>query len=309
MKRFLEDQPEFRKTRGGVVLNQVVTDLLTRPVYAGLVEAPDWGVTLRKGHHEPIISVETFRKNQDRLKGGARAPNRADINADFPLRGFVVCGDCGGPLTGCWSKGRMSLHAYYLCFKRECPSYRKSIRREAIERDFEELLGGMTPPPSVLRVARMRLEDLWNHRLAIDTERARSLKQTLADIEKEVDAALDQIVKVKLDAVRSAFEARISKLEAEKLEVSEKIANCGRPLGSFDETVRTAIDLIENPLKIWSFERLEYKQAVLKLAFSERPAYVRNQGFRTPNPALPFKVLADFQSGKEEWRARQDSNL
>src|SRR4030095_998652 len=52
--------------------------------------------------------------------------------------------------------------------------------------------------------------------------------------------------------------------------MGEKIANCGKPLGSFDETVRTALDLLENPLKRCSFERLEYKQAVLKLAFAER---------------------------------------
>ena len=43
VKRFLEAQPEFPKTGDGIVLNQKVTDMLTRPVYAGYVEAPSWG--------------------------------------------------------------------------------------------------------------------------------------------------------------------------------------------------------------------------------------------------------------------------
>jgi site-specific DNA recombinase len=39
---------------------------------------------------------------------------------------------------------------------------------------------------------------------------------------------------------------------------------------------------------------------VLKLAFAERLAYTRNEGFRTAVPALPFKVLADMESGKSK---------
>jgi len=67
------------------VLYQTVTDLLTRPVYAGMVEAPSWGVSLRKGHHEAFISFETFQKIQDRLNGKARMPARKDISQDYPL--------------------------------------------------------------------------------------------------------------------------------------------------------------------------------------------------------------------------------
>ena len=42
------------------------------------------------------------------------------------------------------------------------------------------------------------------------------------------------------------------------------------------------------------------KKAVLKLAFADQLAYVRNEGFRAPNLALPCKVLADLKSTKCE---------
>ena len=45
---------------------------------------------------------------------------------------------------------------------------------------------------------------------------------------------------------------------------------------------------------------MEHKKAVLKLAFADRLAYVRNEGLRTPALALPFKVLADFKSPKSK---------
>jgi hypothetical protein len=106
------------------------------------------------------------------MKGNARAAARKDLNKDFPLRGAVVCGDCETPLTACWSKGRMSYHPYYLCRQHGCASYGKSIRREVIESEFEDLLKGMQPSGGLIQAARAMLRDLWDHRLALGAERA-----------------------------------------------------------------------------------------------------------------------------------------
>ncbi|MCI0655076.1 MAG: recombinase family protein [Methylococcaceae bacterium] len=122
VKRFLESHLEFPRDRNGDVRNQRVTDLLTSCVYAGYVEAPNWEVGLRPGHHEGLISFETFRKIENRLKAGARVPARKNLNADFPLRGFVTCGHCGTPLTACWSQGRTGRYPYYLCPTKGCTS-------------------------------------------------------------------------------------------------------------------------------------------------------------------------------------------
>jgi hypothetical protein len=66
------------------------------------------------------------------------------------------------------------------------------------------------------------------------------------------------------------------------------MAVCGRPQRGFNESVRTALDFLGNPRKLWDSERIEHKRTVLKLAFGDRLAYVRNEGFRTANLALPF---------------------
>ena len=63
------------------------------------------------------------------------------------------------------------------------------------------------------------------------------------------------------------------------------------PLRSFDETLRTALDFLGEPHKLWASERIEDKRAVLKLAFAGRLAYNGNEGFRTANPSFPFKML------------------
>ena len=107
VNRFLESQPEFPRNAKGVVRATQVTDILNRLTYAGYVEFLPWGVSLRKGRHEALVSFEIYRKIQERLKGqNLRAPARKNIDQDFPLRGSVLCEGCNSPLTASWSKGR-----------------------------------------------------------------------------------------------------------------------------------------------------------------------------------------------------------
>jgi len=299
VKRFLEQHPEFPRDRNGEVRNQRVTDLLNQIVYAGYVEAPCWDVGLREGRHEGLISFETFSRIQDRLNGKVRAPVRKDINADFPLRGSVVCGHCSTPLTACWSSGRTARYPYYLCPKRGCESYGKSIRREVIEGEFETLLRSLTPTEGLFKIASSMFRTLWNHRFQAQKERSRSLESEIRKIERNVDQLLDRIVDADSPVVIRAYEARIREMEGRKIEMREKIAQCGRPVRDFDDTLRTALGFLGNPHRLWASDRLEDKRTVIRLAFCDRLAYVRNEGFRTAELALPFKALADFSGSKK----------
>ena len=81
---------------------------------------------MREGQHEGVISLETFQKIQERLNGKPVTPARADINEDFPLRGFVACGCCNHPMTANWAKGRNKSYPYYVCRHRGCEKFGKS---------------------------------------------------------------------------------------------------------------------------------------------------------------------------------------
>ena len=299
VKRFLESFPEFPRDKYGVVRNQNVTDILTRSVYAGYIEVPKWGITMRQGHHEPLISYETFLKIQDRLNGKARVPTRKDLSEDFPLRGAVVCGDCEAPLTACWSKGKTAYHPYYLCHKRGCGSYGKSIRREVIEGQFSTLLRQMQPSASLFETARAMFKALWDHSLSTGEARARTLKAELVKVERQVEQFLDRIADADIPSVIAAYEARIRKLEEQRIVLTENIAKKGRPVRSFDDALRTSLEFLASPWNLWDSGQIEAQRLVLKLAFTDRLAYVRNEGFRTPHLSLPFRVLGEVNGGFE----------
>jgi len=114
VRRFLEPQPIMPTRNGkGEIHAWRITQMLTNPIYVGYIEVEKWNVALREGKHEGLIDFTTFEKIQEHIKGNAKAPARKDLNADFPLRGFITCECCGNGLTGAWSKGKYKHYAYY----------------------------------------------------------------------------------------------------------------------------------------------------------------------------------------------------
>jgi site-specific DNA recombinase len=301
VKRFLERQPEFPKDQpNGEIRNQRIADLLNRVVYAGFIEVPNWKVPLRKGHHEGLITLETYERIQARLKGTAKAPARKDISEDLPLRGFVLSTDCAKPLTACWSKGNTKTYPYYLCATKGCESYRKSIRREVLEGEFEDLLQRLEPSETLYELIRTMFRDAWDMRLGQASETAASLKAKLRQIEKQAEQLLDRIVDASTPSVVSAFEKRLAKLEREKALAEEAMASAGKPRHTLDESFELALSFLASPWEIWVKSDLTWKKAVLRLAFLEPIPYCRNQGLRTPNLVFPFKALGGFSTGKCE---------
>ena len=302
VKRFLERQPDYPKDLSdGQIRNQRVYELLTRPVYAGMVEANSWSVSLRRGHHEGLISFETFERIQARLKGTAKAPARKDITEDFPLRGFVLCSDCNKPLTSCWSTSKTGKkHPYYMCWTKGCDSYRKSIKRDRLEGDFDTLVKSQKPAEGLYTLLRTMFKDAWTMRQLQLVDAAKSFETQILGVEKQIDALLNRIVEAQHASVVSAYEDRIAKLEREKLLLQERSANIAAPVRGFEESFELALGFLSNPWKIWEKGDLLLKRAVLRLAFVEPVAYDRKQGVRTPIYAFPFKALEGLKLGKCE---------
>jgi len=99
----------------------------------------------------------------------------------------------------------------------------------------------------------------------------------------------------------NAYETRIEKLEKEKRILEEKLTNNTPPAGRFDEMFELATAFLANPRKLWNSGQIHWQRTALRLAFVERLAYSRKTGLRTPDLALPFKVLRPriptFQAG------------
>ncbi len=302
VKAFLESQPNFTgNKKNGVVRYEDVIRILSRPHYAGYLEFPEWDVSLRRAYHEPLISLEEYQKIQDRISGQAKIPARKDIKADFPLRGFVTCNDCCNPLTASWSTSKTGKkHPYYMCFTKGCESYRKSIRRDKLEGEFVALLHDLQPTRNLVSATKAMLRKVWNARITQLQAGFSRLTQDVAKMDKQIDGLLDRIVEAESPSVISAYEARIAKLDKQKLQAQEKLQNPPDFSKGFDELFELSLQILANPWKIWESGRLTLRRTILKLAFAEPVSYCRKTGLRTPKTTLPFKALGDIHRGKCE---------
>ncbi len=294
IKRYLEAQPSFPKApRGDVQFGRVET-ILTSPLYAGYMNAPKWGISLHPAQHEPLISFETWQRNQDRLNGKCVAPTRKDTRADFPLRGIVSCASCEKPMTACWSKGRNRMYGYYFCQTRGCENRRINIRKEDIEGDFEALLRQMRPTPGLFHIATQMLREIWEDRQAGLRVSGKTLKSELAKLEAETTRITQRLVKASKDSVIAAYEAEIDRLHLRKTELVERSRTKRDDAPSFERAYRTGLSFLGNPWKLWSSDRLSDRRLLLRLAFANHIPYCREAGYRTAIPTLPFKVLGGF---------------
>ncbi len=294
---FLASHPEFPTNKKGEVTHQRARVLLNHLVYAGMIEGEAWGVSLRHGKHEGLISYETFLKIQNKLSEGAKIVTRIDIDQDFVLRGAVSCADCTKPLTASWSKGQNKKYPYYHCFNKSCDSYKISIPRDRMENHFETLLAQLQPSQTLFKAASRMFKDLWDYQGHVAQSRIKGLQDDLLKLDADLAKKLERMFDTENETIIAAIETRINNIEKEKLAITETIKKLGKPVRPFKTMFEQALTFLANPYSIWQNGNFEDRKMVLKLAFSDRLSYSRNGGFRTPKTSQPFQIIQRLSDG------------
>lgn len=298
VKRYLERFPNFLGKRASAIHLQKIRALLERPIYAGYMDAPKWGLSLVQGKHRPLISFETHKRILERLRQPDRAPIRKDTREDFPLRGIVTCACCERPMTAAWSKGHGGRYAYYFCQTKGCEQGRKSIRREKLEGEFETILNHLRPSEPVMATLHGMVRETCAARSRAVDEQIHALKTDLSAVQRKSAQVMERLLSADNPDLIAAYEEQVRTLHARKVDLLEKLGNPPRPLADFEQTYRTALAFVANPRKLWDSGNLAARRTAPKLIFGGRVPYHRNTGYRTGGIAHPFRALTLIQNGK-----------
>lgn len=252
-----------------------VSRLFNKVVYAGYVEAPAWGVSVRKGEDEGLIGFETHERILKTLEGKARPAARRDFNEDFPLRGHVLCNECGNAMTSAWSKGCRQHYAYYRCMTRGCGEKNKSIPRGKIEDEFAAILKSLQPTKQLFALVRAMLQDAWEARMESASDAQLELKRQFKEIDNTIESLLDRIVDATTPSVVSAYETRLAKLEREKIVLNEKVSGALPPKGRLEECIELSLKFMSRHCKIYENICYTMGQIVPRLTLAEPLRYCR----------------------------------
>jgi site-specific DNA recombinase len=293
--RFLEAQPAVPKMANGSVSNERVKQILTNPIYAGIVHVPSWNVAPRLGKHEPLISIETFNEIQDRLKGKARGAVRADVSADFPLRGHICCPSCGTSSDSELQQGQTGCCLSLLPLPPARLRLRgKSYAREKVEGAFEALLRSVTPAKELVDLAAAAFRNHWNKQAMNADQSRKAIEKELAEIDRKVKQLLDRIVEAESPTVISAYENRIAELESTKLLLKDKMARAAQPKADFDESFRNALAFLASPWNLWKNGHLRRRRWPSGSPFLKHLVYDPKGAVRNSILSIPFKTLYDL---------------
>ncbi len=298
VKRYLETKPDFPRNTIGEVRLQTVIDMVRRDTYAGFLSVKSRGIHMQPAQHEPLIDAATWEKANRRLDGVSLAPAKANISQDFPLRGFVTCGCCGGVLTAGWNKGRNKRYPNYMCHNRGCAMKGKSINREKIEGEFLELVRRLRPAPNLFELAKDMFKRFWDARIGDAEHRRDALGREVADIERKIESLTERLLATDVPSVIAAYENQIGKLETKKAVMRQRCGRVFEPQKPFEEMFKQAWGFFSNPCNLWENGSYAHKRLLLRMAFTDKLAYSRDDGFidcLNRKIAVPFGVYGDLE--------------
>lgn len=298
---YLLAQDAFPRKKDGTIHLQQVKEMLNRVLYAGYISMPKWDIYMQSGKHEPLISLDTYEKIQKRLNSTAKAPQRKDLDQNFPLRGFVCCNSCGHPMTSCWSRSaNKNRYAYYLCQRPGCDMKGKSVRREKLESEFEELLLDLVPSFELTYIATDMMRDIWDAKTQQGSTNGDALKAEYRILEQKITKLVDRVLETESVTLIERYENALKDLERKKALIQEKLLGCSKEAPSFDRTFQASIEFLRKPYKMWASGDIDQQRTMLKLAFDDKITYELKKGFRTPSISSPLRLCKHLQEGEYE---------
>ncbi len=285
--------------RGKRVHLEKVNRLLTRSIYAGIIEYPQWEVTPRDGHHKAIISKETFYNVKRILTEGRRVRTRKDMRPDFPLRGLVTSVGSNKPYTASYSTGRNKKIPYYRDTDKKSPYYNKSISKKVLEDAIEKQFSDMLPTIEIVEFTEALIMDEWNKRNQNKGAEEHEIRLELARIEKEKEKLTERILATESDAVIRTYENKLDGLSNKENELNKKLGNVRSPL-DFGTAFGRVMEYVKNPVKQWQSDDLERKRAVVQVVFDGLASYQSDVGFGTAKLAPIYSILEEISVSKSQ---------
>jgi site-specific DNA recombinase len=176
-----------------------------------------------QGIHEPLISKVLFNKVQAIIDGKKKqhGVTHKKVNANFPLKDFVLCPKCGNPLLASTSKGRSKYYSYYHCTK-PCSTRYKA---EDVELWFHNFLGSI----SLNKNSQLLLFKMIKNRISNQTKQnALGPKhyQAIKNIESKLIKLQDlyiegAIVKEDFDRANERYKNLLSELKQKEIQHKE----------------------------------------------------------------------------------------
>ena len=239
IKKVMDEEWDFKtlkhgKYGGNHISIQSLHKVFRNPTYAGIIIDPHTG-EMFKSKHKPMITTEEFDKIQD-LIGRKGMPRLTKRDKDFPLRGFLVCGECGCKITAeekvkTLKDGTKRRYRYYRCtHKGNHGCHQKAIREDVLQAQFDEIIDHYELSPELYELGMKALKEVASHEIEARDIAQATQEQSIRAVQKKLDnlldLATDGVISSECYKEKAAvFKARLAELQKEQKQTSERAKN------------------------------------------------------------------------------------
>ena len=265
---------------------------IRNPLYCGKIFIPkykDEESYFVTGQHEPLITESLFYKVQDVLDGRKKLQRtKILVDDNLPLRGFLICPQCGRLLSGSASKGCTRYYYYYHCTG-GC-----NFRHSAIDlnKKIVDKISEYVRPIPKLKLYKEVIVNRYNEKTKAQKGDIQQITLQLQEENKRLSKARELLLCGDIEAedyriMKSEIEARITRLEA-KLTGSVNDSENIEPLWD------RAISNISNLDSLYENGNITQKRKIISSVFPEKLTFDGFQ-FRTKrvNEAIECICLMD----------------
>ena len=265
--------------------------ILQNLIYAGYTRNK-LSPKVHRGLHKPLVDEKVIYSNIELINGQKKA---YVLRGDdlYPLRGTLLCSNCGHKLTASAPKGRSGSHyARYHCNQSSC---KKSITGKKASGDsdiahakFRELLEEKRPITGFTRLYKAILVKAWNDEYKDACENASRIDQEIAmyrDLRfKTIEKfTADKISEDDKNAQVSNIDTLIKDLQQDKQDVDAYVREK-------EQIIDDAMQFIDTPDIFWNHAKTDVRQDIQKLLFPNGLVYNFETGFGTTNIQMATSV-------------------
>jgi DNA invertase Pin-like site-specific DNA recombinase len=292
-----------------------IWNILRNPIYCGKIYIPTYKneeAMLVKGKHEPIVSEALFNEVQDVLNGKKRkAINlRHGMKEEYPLRGNLICHQCGRILTASSSKGNGGMYYYYHCVKGCKERHKAEDVNEQFLRELERINRNINQNSVDYQKA-----SLYHYLGSTGQDKARRIAQIRAEIEQKDEGLttarkrfFEKAIDIEdLNAAKAIYQPEINRLQQELIKLNAADS-------TLDEQVASCLQVVTQLPAYYAEGDLILKRQIVGLIYPEKSVF-KNNAIQTIRPNRAIELIcrsrADSSDRKNEKSSEnsEDSNV
>ena len=282
---------------------------IRNPLYYGkifIAKFQDEEAHLVEGQHEPLISKELFQKAQLILDGNKREerPNTKILSDIYlPLRGFLVCPECGRNLTGSASKGRNNRYYYYHCVSACGHRQKAEIANEA----FENGLVQFKIKDAIKTILKKLLLDNYKKFVQNPFEEKKRIVQEIDKLNAKLSVARNKLLSETIDdeeyfEIKNEYKKRIESLEEQLSKDSSDTKKI-----NIEKSLDRALSYIENIPKMYSEGEINTRRAIIGSIFPEKLEF-DGRTYRTARMNVIANYIFQINNGLEQNKNRRNDS-